>query len=115
MSTLRLAVANADENTRRRAVDALHDAGIEVTHAQIDDRPSNEAPAAEPSRDPTIITLGAGLMGIFGALGAWMAVMGGWWIAPAVVVSLVSLFGACGMAYGLQRTNRPRKTTQEKT
>ena len=40
MTTLLIAIRDADEETKRRAVDALHDAGLTVAQAQLANAPA---------------------------------------------------------------------------
>ncbi len=44
MGSLWITITGADDDTRRRAVDALHDAGIDVERAWIDDRTPRRHP-----------------------------------------------------------------------
>lgn len=106
MSTLRLAVANGDDSTRQRAVDALHDAGIEVARAWVDERPPVVGPVY--SRDPVGITLGTGMAAVFGGLAGWALAAGGWWIAPGVVSAVVAVLWLAGLASAVQLKDRSR-------
>lgn len=107
MTTLWLAVANADETTRARAVDALHDVGIEVSRAWIDQRPTSDAPVSV-RRDPVGATLAVGMLALGGGLAAWWFAEGGWWILAALPAALLALLGAVGVAASLQKKDRTR-------
>ncbi|WP_304455958.1 hypothetical protein [Nocardiopsis sp. YSL2] len=112
MGSLWITITGADDDTRRRAVDALHDAGIDVERAWIDDRTPagirTQAGAARSARrDPAGATLGGGVAAVFGGLAAWLFTLGGWWIAAAVACALLALFGVVGLVESLQK--KPRK------
>lgn len=106
MSTLWLAVANGTDDTRARAVDALHDSGIEVTRAWVDERPPVVGPVV--SRDPVGVVLAAGMAVLFGGAAGWSLVAGGWWIALGVVCAFVAVLWLAGLTSAVQLKERGR-------
>ncbi|MGW5877818.1 hypothetical protein ACWFMI_14880 [Nocardiopsis terrae] len=104
MSTLMITAINADDDTRRRAVEALIDQDVQIEAAILHD----EAPGtpSAPRRDFAGVVLGAGLAVIFGALTAYLAFLGGWWIAPGVLSALFSLVGLVGIVASLTNQGR---------
>jgi hypothetical protein len=104
MSTLLITAINADDDTRRRAVEALIDQGVQIQAAILHD----EAPStpSAPRRDFAGVLLGAGLASIFGALTVYLVLLGGWWIAPGVLSALFSLVGLVGIAASLTEQGR---------
>ena len=102
MSTLWLAVDGADDATRQRTVDALHDAGVEVTHAGP--RPDTVV----LSRDPVGIVLATGMAVLFGGAAGWLLVEGGWWIALGAVCAVVAVLFLAGLASAVQLKDRTR-------
>ena len=107
MSTLWLAVEGADAAVRQRAVDALHDAGVEVSHAGP--RPDTVV----LSRDPVGIVLASGLAVLFGGAAGWLLVEGGWWIALGVLCAVVAVLWLAGLASAVQLKNRTEKGPRE--
>lgn len=105
MSMLWLAVPDRDDDTRQRAVDALHDAGIEVTHAGP--RPDT----AVLSRDPVGIVMGVGFTLLTGGLASWTVYLGGWWWTAAVPLAVVAVLCAAGTTSAAQLKDR---TTQRR-
>jgi hypothetical protein len=101
MSILQITVPNADEAIRHRAVEALIDQGVQIQAAILHD----EAPA-QPKRDFAGVVLGAGFAVIFGALTAYLAFLGGWWVAPGVLSALFSLVGLVGIVASLTEQGR---------
>lgn len=97
-----LAVDDSAPETRKRAVDALHDAGIEVTHAGP--RPDT----AVPSRDPVGIVMGAGFTLLAGALAGWTVYLGGWWWTAAIPLAVVTVLCTAGTASAVQPRARTR-------
>lgn len=102
VSKLWLAVDGADATTRQRAVDALHDAGVEVTHAGP--RPDTR----ELSRDPVGIVMGAGFTVLAAGLAGWTAVLGSWWWTAAVPLAVVAVLCAAGTTSAAQAKDRTR-------
>ena len=102
MSTLWVAVEGADDAVRQRAVDALHDAGVEVTHAGP--RPDTR----NLSRDPVGVVLTSGMAVLFGGAAGWSLVAGGWWIALGVVCAFVAVLWLAGLASAVQLKERGR-------
>lgn len=103
MSTLWLAIANAREDDRARAVDALHDAGLEVGRAWMDNEPTATATTPEPEpdqegADPVGITFFIGVATIFLTLAIWLFTLGGWWIAGTLACAIITLIAATGAA-----------------
>ena len=100
MSTLWLAVDASGNDTRQRAVDALHDADLDVVHAGP--RPD----ARELTRDPVGIAMSAGF-GVLAAGLAWRTmVLGGWWWAAAIPLAVVVVLCIAGVVSGAQALDR---------
>ncbi len=104
MSTLLITAINADDGIRRRAVEALIDQGVQIQAAILHD----EAPdtPSTPRRDFAGVVLGSGFAVIFGALTVYLVLLGGWWIAPAVMSALFSLVGLVGIVASLTEQGR---------
>lgn len=101
MSTLLITAINADDDTRRRAVEALIDQGVQIQAAILHD----EAPS-QPKRDFAGVVLGAGFSVIFGVLTVYLVFLGGWWIAPGVLSALFSLVGLVGIVASFAEQGR---------
>ncbi|CAM4366530.1 hypothetical protein [Nocardiopsis rhodophaea] len=89
-----IGVPTTDPAARSTAVDALHDAGLEVQRTWVGELSPDGGPVAR--RDPAGVALGAGLLVIFGGLAWWLADSGGWWIIAALLSALVALVGVVG-------------------
>src|SRR5690625_7984473 len=86
-----LAISDETKETRQRAVDALHDADLDVVHAGP--RPD----ARELTRDPVGIAMSAGF-GVLAAGLAWRTmVLGGWWWAAAIPLAVVVVLWIAGV------------------
>src|SRR5690625_7736038 len=97
---LGLAISDETKETRQRAVDALHDASIEVVHAGP--RPDTR----ELTRDPGGIALSSGF-GVLSAGLAWRAmVLGGWWWAASIPLAVVVVLCLAGGVAGAQAVGR---------
>lgn len=85
-----------------RAVDALHDAGFEVSHA---------GPCPDTvmlSRGPVGIVMGTGFTLLAGDLMSWTVYLGGWWWTVAVPLAVVTVLCAAGTTSAVQRKDRTR-------
>ena len=107
MSTLWFAVDDAEDGTRQRAVDVLHDAGLEVTHAGP--RPDT----CEFTRDPVAIVLGSGLTLLAGGLAGWTVYLGGWWWAAAVPLAVLAVVCAAATTSAIQLKDRSAKEARQ--
>ncbi|WP_160050766.1 hypothetical protein [Nocardiopsis sp. FR4] len=101
MSILQITVPNADEAVRHRAVEALINQDVQIQAATL-----NDSTPTQPKRDFAGVVLGAGFAVIFGALTAYLAFLGGWWIAPGVLSALLSLVGLIGIVASLTEQGR---------
>lgn len=100
-----LAVPDENGDTRARAVDALHDAGFEVTHA------GPHPDTAVLSRDPVGVVMGTGFTLLTGGLASWTVYLGGWWWTVAVPLAVVMVLCAAGTTSAVQLKDR---TTQRR-
>src|SRR5690625_7806026 len=95
-----LAISDETKETRQRAVDALHDADLEVVHAGP--RPDTR----ELTRDPVGIALSSGF-GVLSAGLAWRTmVLGGWWWTAAIPLAVVVVLCLAGGVSGAQAGDR---------
>jgi len=95
-----LAISDETKETRQRAVDALHDADLEVVHAGP--RPDTR----ELTRDPVGIALSSGF-GVLSAGLAWRTmVLGGWWWAASIPLAVVVVLCLAGVVSGAQAVDR---------
>lgn len=110
MTNLHIIAYNADEVLRKRAVNALTQAGIRVEDAWLDPRTTDDIhnAQAEPAltRDPVGIAVGLLFAIPFGALAGWLIWLGGLWWAGAVPALVVALFGAVGLTDSLIKKER---------
>lgn len=114
MSTLWIAIANADDKDRSHAVDALHDAGLEVSRAWIDSRPTytadEEQEHVEMTREPLGAVFFGGVATLFALASGWLLSLGGWWVAAALPCGIFMLLGIIGSIACAQLQEKEPKT-----